>query len=250
MKRISIFLTVLLLLFSLQNAVAFQFTPITKDFSSSGPGTNQTFRVINTTEKRIAVQIDVFSREMDNHGNETLADASNMFYVYPRQVSVSPGAYQTVRVQWRGPAQTDKELPFRIIAEQLPLDFTQRGAGSSINILLIYNGTMYVLPEEINYDLHLLSIQQFETDKGEKRLALEFENRGNVHQLFYEPIITIISRTDAGAIISEVVLDSEHLKTIQGQNILAGKKRVFELPWPEGLKKGKLEAKFQLDPKR
>jgi fimbrial chaperone protein len=250
MKKTSFFLIVLLLVVSLQNAVAFQFTPITKDFSSSGPSTNQTFRVINTTEKRIAVQIDVVSREMDNHGNETLADASNVFYVYPRQISVSPGAYQTVRVQWRGPAKTDIELPFRIIAEQLPLDFTLQGGGSNINILLTYSGTMYVLPEEINYDLKLLSIQQFETEKGDKRLALEFENRGNVHQLFYKPIITIISRTDAGAILNEVVLDSEHLKTIQGQNILAGNKRVFELPWPEGLKMGKLEAKFQLDPKR
>lgn len=247
MKRKRTVIAAVLLLAAVQMISAFQFTPITQDFEASGAGARRTFRVTNDTGKTIGVQIRALRREMDLYGQETLTEVPNLFYIYPRQVVVQPGAYQTVRVQWRGPAQTDSEMPFRIEAQQLPLNFQPTEGGASLNILLVYRGTMYIVPEQINYNLNLLSIDQHIAEDGTKKIAIEMENRGNTHQIMYRPQFTITSRTDSGTEISKVNLGSDHLKGLAGENILAGKRRIFLVPWPEELKEGRLDATYQME---
>jgi fimbrial chaperone protein len=245
-KKHTVFIAVLLLA-AAQVVFAFQFTPITKDFTASGAGARQTFRITNDANKTIGVQIRALSREMDQYGQETLEDASNLFYIYPRQVVVQPGAYQTVRVQWRGPAKTDVELPFRIEAQQLPLDFQPTEGGASLNILLIYRGTMYVVPDTIQYNVKLLSVKPHIAQDGTKKLAIEMENNGNVHQIMYQPRFTIASKTASGTLISKVDISPDQLQGLAGENILAGKRRIFLVPWPEELKEGRLDATYQME---
>jgi fimbrial chaperone protein len=247
MNKTRIVLVSVLLLAAVQMLFAFQFTPITKDFDSSGAGARQTFRITNDTDKTIGVQINAFTREMDLYGEEKLEDASNLFYIYPRQVVVQPGAYQTIRVQWRGPAVTDTEIPFRIEAQQLPLNFTPTEGGASLNILLVYRGTMYVLPQELQYDLDLLSVSPHTTEDGKKMIAIEMKNNGNTHQIMYQPRFTITSRSASGSLLTRVDLEGEQLKGLAGENILAGKRRIFLVPWPQELQEGNLDATFQME---
>jgi fimbrial chaperone protein len=225
---------------------AFQFTPISKDFDPNGSGARQTFRVINDSDKIIGVQISALTRDMDLYGNETLEDASNVFYIYPKQVVVQPNSYQTVRVQWKGPAAVADELSYRIEAEQLPLNFNQSTEGANLNILLVYRGTMYVVPEEVHYDLRMLSIKSHIDIDENKFIAIEMQNDGNTHQIMYKPEFTIISHS-GGIATSKVTLIQDELKGFAGENILAGQRRVFLVPWPADLKEGQLSATYEME---
>lgn len=243
-QKITILIVTLILITS--SVFAFQFTPISKDFRASGAGARQTFKVENDTDKTIGVQIRALTREMDVNGEETLEDASKYFYIYPKQVVVQPGQYQTVRVQYRGPAVVSEEIPYRIEAEQLPLDFKPAAEGASLNILLVYRGTMYVVPEDVEYDLELLSVKPFTDSENNKKLAIEMKNNGNTHQIMYEPEFTISSKSN-GKVISKVTLSGDQLTGFTGENILAGKRRIFLVPWPDGLKEGNLSATYEME---
>ncbi len=245
MKQRKLFLLVLFICI-LPALFAFQFTPISKDFDPTGTGARQTFRVVNDTDKTIGVQISAMTREMDLYGTETLEDASNYFYIYPKQVVVRPGAYQTVRVQWRGPASVDTELPFRIEAEQLPLNFDQAQEGANLNILLVYRGTMYVVPDEFDYNLKLKSVKAHVDENGNKFIAIDMQNDGNTHQIMYQPEVTVISKSGS-SVTSQVTLSADQLKGFAGENILAGQRRIFLVPWPEGLKEGQLSATYEME---
>ena len=50
--------------------------------------------------------------------------------------------------------------------------------------------------------------------------------------------------------ISHFTLTEDELIGLANQNILAGKNRVFSVPWPEGLHNGELSATIILDAKR
>ncbi len=225
---------------------AFQFTPISKDFDPNGLGARQTFRVINNSDKTIGVQISALTRDMDLYGDETLEDASEYFSIYPKQVVVRPDSYQTIRVQWKGPAEVDDELSFRIEAEQLPLNFNQATEGANLNILLVYRGTMYIVPEEISYDLRMLSIKSHIDSEGNMFIAIEMQNDGNTHQIMYRPEFTITSYSGDIA-TSEVTLFQEELEGFAGENILAGQRRIFLVPWPADLKQGQLSATYEME---
>lgn len=245
MKRRSIVLIAVFILIT-AGLSAFQFTPISKDFDPSGTGARQTFRVVNDTDKTIGVQISAFTRDMDLYGEETLEDASSLFYIYPKQVVVQPGSYQTVRVQWRGPAVVDTEQAYRIEAKQLPLNFEPKEGGASLNILLVYRGTMYIVPEDITYDLSLVSVEPFTDTDGTRKLAIEMQNDGNTHQIMYEPQVTVSSYSSSGSLIDSVTLGQDQLKGFSGENILAGKRRIFLVPWPEELEEGRLRATYEM----
>ncbi len=245
MKKKLIILTVLFLL-TASGIFAFQFTPISKDFDASGSGARQTFKVVNDADTTIGVQILTLTREMDLYGNETLADASKYFFVYPKQVVVKPESYQTVRVQWKGPAVVDREIPFRIEAKQLPLNFKPTKDGANLNILLTYRGTLYIVPKEINYDIEMLSVKPYIDTEGNKKIAIEMQNNGNTHQIMYQPELTITSSSN-GSVISRVTLGSDQLSGFSGENLLAGNRRIFLIPWPDDLQEGTLSATYKMD---
>src|SRR5947209_1744831 len=104
---------------------AFSLAPITMEFAPSGRGANRAFQVENPSDQTVAVQISMLSRAVDLDGQERNAPAEDDFIVYPSQVLLKPQQVQTVRVQWVGQARPDKELTYRILAEELPIDLTK-----------------------------------------------------------------------------------------------------------------------------
>lgn len=253
-RRLTLIVSILLVSV-ISHLSAFQFEPITQDFTASGSGTRQSFVIRNPNESPIAVKISMVHRDMDEVGKETLTDASGLFFVYPTQVLVPPGGVQTVRVQWLGKPELDEEQPFRIIAEQLPIQVTQSGSG--VNILIAYHGSIYVLPKDIAFNVELVSIERAMTDDSgatksstPPKLRIELANTGNSHMLLINPVLLVESRSSSGSVISRLTLRAEELEGLSGENILAGKHRVFLVPWPEGLIDGELDATFTVEPTR
>jgi len=230
----------LLSAFLTAHAAAFQFSPISQDFSPSGQGTNKTFKASNNTENPIAVQIEIKHRDIDIDGNETLRDASTLFTVFPKQSVIQPGSYQTIYVRWNGPRQITEEQEFRIIASQLPVDFSDDRDNVNINILFVYKGTIYVRPESSAHEVVIDSVRQTEKD-GERYIELILENTGNSHTFLQDPRLTV--RTDGDG-ASSVTLRADQLDMLLGENIFGGQKRRFLIPWPEELAEGNINAEL------
>jgi len=239
-KRIVLLVSIFLFLAGMHIS-AFQFTPISQEFDPSGAGANRTFRIVNDAGQQIAVQIDITTRSMDITGQETRSDASNLFTIYPKQSVVPANSYQTVYVRWNGPSNIQQEQTFRIIARQLPVDFSETEDQFNIKVLLVYEGTLYVVPEDIDYDIRVYSASSVEREDGQY-VQLILENTGNAHAIIEDPKLTLTSRSSGRN--SEVVLEGETLSMLSGRNIFGGNRRQFFIPWPEELEQGELDAQL------
>ncbi len=241
MKKI-IFIFILLFLFTLP-VFSFQFEPMIQDFSASGINSRRSFQIINNSDELIAIKISMVHRDMDIYGEETLKDASELFFVFPTQVIVRPHSRQTIRVQWLGNEVVATEQPFRILVEQLPINIKKEKSG--VNILINYHGSIYVVPEEIKYEINVASLTKVIDDNGDPLFQIELENSGNTHIILKNPIIRL---SNYYSLISEIViLHAENLPELENRNVLAGKSRVFLIPWPEGLNDGELNATISVD---
>lgn len=239
-------LTILCMVISLP-VYSFEFEPIIQDFTPSGINSRQNFQIINTSDKPIAVKISMVHRDMDIYGEETLPDASELFFVFPEQVIVQPQDSQTVRVQWLGAPSVTTELPFRIIAEQLPVDFKQETSG--INILIAYQGAIYIIPENLDFGLEIVSVKKEKDSDNNQFLVFNLQNTGNTHMILDEPKVDLTVYSNS-KVVKVITLSGEQLKGLANQNILAGKSRILSVPWPEGITSGELNATITFNPIR
>ncbi len=220
---------------------AFDFQPIVQDFAPSGAGAVQTFQVANTSAEKIAVRVQVVGRQPDIDGKEAMPSLDGLFAVYPERMVLGPSARQAVRVQWKGPAKISVEQCFRILAEQLPVDFPtgQDRTSSGIKVLFRYVGAIYIVPAQAKPDVVLESAKPATDAAGRRGLQLVFMNKGTAHTLL----------TDLELTVGDQVFAPSDLAGINGENVLPGLERRFFLPFastvPEDIHVG-----FRFEPTR
>jgi fimbrial chaperone protein len=218
---------------------AFKLTPITMEFGTAGRGANQAFRVENESSNTVAVQISMLSRQMGLDGSETNTPADDDFVVYPPQVLLKPRQVQTVRVKWVGNPKPEKELAYRILAEQLPINLEkEKQSGAKINLLVRYLGSVYIVPKAVKADVVLESAVAQTDAAGKRRIELIFHNQGTAHTILRDLRLKI----QAGD--KTIELEAEALPNMAGENLLAGQRRRFTQPWPAGLPEGALRVSF------
>ena len=238
-SRFSLLLAALFLLAAIPAAPAFTLVPIKMEFEPAGRGANQAFRLENDSSNTVPVQLSMLTRQMDLDGKETNAPAEEDFLVYPPQVLLKPNQVQTVRVKWLGTPKPETELAYRLLAEQLPVNLEKEKPGESkINVLVRYLGSVYIVPKGAKAYVALASAAPQTDAAGKRRIELIFHNRGTAHSILSDLRLKI----QAGG--KTVELGTEALKNVAGENILAGQKRRFLLPWPEGLPEGPLQVTF------
>ncbi len=227
-------------------AEAFRFIPFTAEFDPSGPGANQTFRVENNSAEQIAVEVSVFRRLMNLDGSDELTGAEDDFVVFPTQIVLEPEQSQIVRVQWIGDPELTEELAYRIIAEQLPVDLEpSEGSGGSVRILVRYMGSIYVRPANARADVVLQETAAQESS-GDRQLSVTLHNRGQAHAILRNLSLSLEGEAN-GDSAAALALRPEQLDGMNGENILAGHKRRFLLPWPQELPFGPVQATFEFD---
>jgi len=219
-------------------ASAFDFEPITQEFSTTGSGANHVFRVTNTTEERIAVRISVRSRTMRPDGSEELGPEVEEFVVFPRQLLLQPEERQSVRVRWSGPEEVEVERPYRIVAEQLPIDLgtdtpTQ---GGGIRLSYRYEGTIYVSSTAGEPDIRVTEVSR--AGNG-SILRIHVSNEGTRHTFLRDARLHLSDSPESGPAIT---LGPDQLPGLTGENVLAQSRRVFEVPMPSELWSGPIHA--------
>ncbi len=203
-------------------AAALTFTPIEMDFSPSGRGATQTFRLNNNDAEPAAVEITVRSRAMARNGEDMLEDAEDQFNIFPAQVVLQPGQTQSVRVQYVGSAGIEHEKAFRLIAEQLPIDVGQtQQNGGRMRLLVKYVASLYVQPRNAK-PVVAVSEARWAQDNGQRWLEIELRNEGSSRKILKNAQLQLGTLTLSGAA----------LKGLEGENLLARTTRVFRIPAP------------------
>jgi fimbrial chaperone protein len=228
-------------------AIFFSLSPMVTQFTPVGRGASQAFQVVNGSgDEPVAVEMYVVTRAHDLDGTEinSREKAEEDFLVYPPQMIVQPGQAQTVRVSWLGEAEPDKELAFRLIAEQIPgvTDTeTTRSQGREVTLttLVRYAASVYITPDNVASDVSVESATHQKNAKGEDELVLMLQNQGTAHEVIADVTYTFTPKAQADKAIT-IPLD------IPVVNLLAGDRRRFVVPWPKELPVGDINATINL----
>lgn len=241
------FIALFLVLAGIQPSFAFKLVPISRTFSPVGANATQSYEIVNDGPDRLAVSVSMVQRQMDLDGKEQYKDADDDFLIYPPQILLEPGATQTVRVTWVGQSNPSKELAYRLVAEQLPIDLNKpqdsaKKANGNIKVLLRYAGSVYVRPDNVKPNVVLESVEPQANPQGANQLALTFSNQGTAHVALRD--LRLELKSAQGTVVQ---LGPEQLKGVNNTVILAGNKRRFVIPYPAGLSQGPVTATFQFN---
>lgn len=212
---------------------AFTLTPMSATLAPKGSGTAQSLQVDNESSNRVAFEITVLTRDMDEQGTETNQPATDLFTVFPPQGTIAPGKSQTVRLVWKGTPEPTNELAFRLVAEELPVNFTPEKNKAQIKVLLRYLAAVYVRPKNTKPNLQVSGFARSETNT----YVMTVTNSGNAHQTLTDPTLTL---TDGQG--RKLDVTAEALSPIAGQNVLAGHRRRFVLTLPADFKEPSYQA--------
>jgi len=203
---------------------AFTFMPMSISISPSGAQSIASFRLTNDAAQQIAISIKAMTRQIDENGNETNTPADSDFTIFPTRVVVQPNSFQNIKVQYKGSPKLAKEIAYRIIAEQVPIDFSQPQS-SGVKVLFRYIAALYVAPANIKDMLAVTKVEYAEQD-GKKGFMVTLTNSGTRHALINDPVLKI-----TGGPSGSITLSDDQMKALQGQNLLAGNVRHFFIPY-------------------
>ncbi len=222
-----------LLLFTLPLLFSFNFNPMSQAIELGENQKSAQFFIENNSNEKMAIELSVKERKMDENGNETLPATSELT-VFPPQMIIPPKEKRTIRVNWIGGKAITEEKAFRVVAEQLPLKVDEKTKKKSgIQMLMKYMAALYITPKDAESKVKVLSQK-----KEGSNLLILLENEGNKHQVLAKPTITFGK--------NKKTLGPDDLPGLTGENILARSKRNFVIKNFKGdLPDGPAEIKIE-----
>ncbi|CAD5962397.1 fimbrial biogenesis chaperone [Planktothrix agardhii] len=233
-----------IILSGISPALAFKLEPISRVFEPAGAGATQSYEVINDSAEQIAVELSMAERKISLEGQETTESADDDFLVYPSQIVLPPQGVQSVRVTWLGNPNPEKELAYRIIAEQLPINLNNpeesqaETTSGGVKVMFRYMGSVYIRPKNAESKVVLNGITHEKGTDGNDRLVITFDNQGTRRAVLSELNLNLTSQG------SQLTLKPEQLEGVNNGVILAGNQRRFSMPWPQQLPIGEVTGTF------
>jgi fimbrial chaperone protein len=216
-------------LFIVFSASAFSISPMSTSITPTAPGNLATFKVENESTSPIAVVIRIVTRSLDQNGVEKNEAITKDFVVFPARVVIQPNSSQNVKVQWKGPSTLPAELSFRVIAEQVPVDFT-RDQTSGVKVLFRYLASLYVSPAGIIAKPVLENVTGGVAN-GTPGLLVRLRNDGTRHGLLF----TTVLRIKLPGQNQQLEFSGKLMESIEGMNLLAKTSRIFFVPWNQAV---------------
>ncbi|MCX8013588.1 MAG: fimbria/pilus periplasmic chaperone [Rectinema sp.] len=205
---------------------SFTFMPMSISISPSGAQSIANFRLTNDSSQQIAIVIKAMTRQIDEFGNETNEPADKDFAIFPARVVVQPNSFQNIKVQYKGTQKLSNEVPYRIIAEQVPIDFSAQQS-SGVKVLFRYIAALYVTPPKVDHKVEVVKVEYGEKD-GTPGFVLTLRNSGTRHALLNDPVLKVTS-----ASMAIFTIKGDDAAALQGQNLLPGNTRRFFIPWKD-----------------
>jgi fimbrial chaperone protein len=207
-------------------------SPMVVNFTPAGSGSTQTFLLENTGVEKIAIQIEAYHRFMDLDGKETRTPTDE-FSVYPAQLALQAGEKKNVRVTWTGSQQPDRELSYRLVVSELPVEngktaqhHNGTAAHGNLTFLMQYVASLYISPPNISPKV---SVESFKI-LSDARAELTLKNSGMAHQVLKG--MRLFFKTADGA---KVELKNQEIEELQSENLLPTSSRRVYLTLPSSL---------------
>jgi len=208
------------------SAYALKLTPFKTVLVPGRDGDSQVFRIENNSNAPAAVQVSVLSWIITPEGEEKNAEAEDDFVIFPAQLILKAHESRAVRVQWLGDPAPAREMPYRIVAEQIPITLRNTPpAETGLMFMIKFMGALYVGPANPKPDIDV----QVEKSSG-NRMRVILNNKGSGHALLEHPELTL-----SGGDGSTIVLNENALKAMAGINLHPGNTRHFDIPIPPDL---------------
>ena len=145
---------------------------------------------------------------------------------------------------WLGNPNPEKELAYRIIAEQLPINLNNpeesqaETTSGAVKVMFRYMGSVYIRPKNAESKVVLNGITHEKGTDGNDRLVITFDNQGTRRAVLSELNLNLTSQG------SQLTLKPEQLEGVNNGVILAGNQRRFSMPWPQQLPIGEVTGTF------
>ena len=234
-----------IILSAISPALAFKLDPISRVFEPAGAGATQSYKIINDSSEQIAVELSMVKRKISLEGQESTEKADDDFLVYPSQIILPPQGVQSVRVTWLGNPNPEKELNYRLVAEQLAVNLKDPKQSQSetttggVKMMFRYMGSVYIRPKNAQSKVVLNGITHEKGKDGKDLLVITFDNQGTRRAVLSELNLNLTS--DKG---TQFTLKPEQLEGVNNGVILSGNQRRFSIPWPQQLPIGKVTGTF------
>ncbi|PWQ95235.1 fimbrial biogenesis chaperone [Leucothrix arctica] len=199
-------------------ASALQMEPLSLVLKPAGAGANQIFSVINESDKPIAVQFNMTTRQQKG-AEEVRLPADDKFMIYPPQTIIPAKTAQKVRVQWLGDSRLQDEQAYRLIAEQVHVSLDKEPTGVTMLMKLV--GALYVQPSKTQSNVSVSAVQP----QGDK-LSVTIANSGTRHQLLNKAILSLKHGNQV------ITLKGDQLLGMEGKNVLAKSTQRFLIKKP------------------
>jgi fimbrial chaperone protein len=208
-------LTLLVVVMAAPPARATDFTvnPVQIFLSSQSPSAILTMQ--NTSPEPLRFQLNAFSWAQDPSGQMLLTPTTEVIF-FPRLLSLAPNEQRIVRIGVSVP-QGPVERTYRIFVEELPPAATQSAPPGQVRVLARMGIPIFVAPRTGRAELRLDP-----PTVAPGQVVFELRNTGTRHSIPQE--IRVRGLGSAG----EAVWNREP----EGWYILAGDRRVYELPLP------------------
>lgn len=215
----------------------FSLTPLSQSIVVGKNNDTVIYQVQNNNKEPIALEVSLKERLMKIDGKEDQPDVDeDLFLIYPTQIVLKPGQKRGVKVKWLGSKKLKEEKSYRLVVEQLPVDFKKKSK-TGVKLLLKYLGALYITSDKFRPEVKLGKVQ-LEKDK----LFFPLENRGNKHKVLKNLIVVYEQKGK-----KPIEVTGKELDGFIGENILANSRRDFKIPVPTVFKgKDFSQGKFKL----
>ncbi len=202
-----------------------------------GRSYQQTFVVSNAQKEPIAVEVSIAKRSYTLAGVEDLNTDQEELLAIPSQMIINPGDQQVVALRWVGSTDLTKELPFRIIAENVPIEISTSNpklktkAAGQIRLVYRMVKSFYVKPEGVT---PLVSLKQVTvgTDKNKQPLLiLHMTNKGTQHQIIRKMQVVVTYPNQKKQVYFTLDIGAKELDG--GVNLLPGEDRDIPIAFPK-----------------
>ena len=192
--------------------------------------------IVNRGTEPLAIEVYPVARSYSVDGEEKQDEAFDQLVVFPSQMILGPNEEQTVAIRWVGPVMLEKERPFRLVAENVPIEVTtanygQRGKKSGqLRMLYRIVKSFYVLPQgNVSPQLRVVSASSQQQKDGEY-LVVKLVNAGSCHTIVNKMTFDVVFASAKSPKNSVVIpVDFDLIATHGGVNFLAGEERNVRL---------------------
>lgn len=132
-------------------------------------------RLRNNGAQALHAQVRVFHWSQ-NDGEDRLETAQEIA-VSPPMLELAPGAEQLVRVVRLGPAPVIREVSYRLIVDELPIDAIDARRQAGLKYVLRYSIPVFLSPREVKAS----PVLHTRLARDGKALFLAIDNAGNGH---------------------------------------------------------------------